>query len=437
MKNLMERMASQITDYKAEGDIILSKSKSLKISVQNYLLSDYKVSSSQILGVRVVKDNRVGISYTESLDEDSLKSVIDQAIENAEISDENPYEKVLNLSGEMNDILIPVEDQISTQEKIKNVLELEASPKRLDKRVQSVPYNGYTESDVESHYLSTKGRYGLYIDNSFSIYSSVLLAENNKKANFFSYDIAHRFSDLNWKKVTEDSLYHAQQFLQEKPLTTGKYAVKMTHDTFKNLYEVFSGVFSAKSAKDKMNPWGEKLGQMVTSSDITIEDHPLFSKSFRVSKFDSEGVERKALKLVENGVLNTFYHNSVTANYFKTQTTGHASRGPSGPMGISGSNIIIHGKNVKPIPPKYIEIVQMDGLHAGTNRITGDFSLPVKGFLYENGEKVMTFGNITLSGNFYDMMKNLEVNGTELNASTDLSFFTVPLTFNDLSIAGS
>lgn len=437
MKTIMERVISELTDNKAEGDLILTTSKSLKMSVQNYLLSEYKVSSTQILGVRVIKDQKVGISYTESLDEDSLKTMIRQALENAETADENIYEQIQSLSGEVMDVQIPVQEDVKTEDKIKNVLELEAHPKRLDKRVQAVPYNGYSEHDVESHYLSSKGRYGLYTDQAYSIWSSVLLSEGDKKATYYDFHQAHRFGDLNWKKVVENSVSFAQQILQEQTIPTGQYQVMLTTDALSNLLGVFSRVFSAKATKDKVNPWGEKLGSVVASADITIEDHPLFPKTFRVSKFDDEGVERRPLKLVENGELRSFYHNSVTAHYFKTQTTGHGSRSATGTLGVDGTTLVITGKNAKPKPTRYLEIIQLDGLHAGTNAITGDFSLPVKGFVWENGEKVKTFGNVTLGGNFYEMLKNVEVGGEELIASTGQSFFSVPLIFNSLSIAGS
>jgi PmbA protein len=127
----------------------------------------------------------------------------------------------------------------------------------------------------------------------------------------------------------------------------------------------------------------------------------------------------------------------VTANYFKTETTGHASRGASSSLNVSGTQFLILGKNKKPLPPKYMEVIQMDGLHSGANRVTGNFSVAVKGYLWENGQKTTTFGNITLSGNLIELLKNVEVVGEQIEASNDLSFFSVPLMFNDLSIAGT
>jgi predicted Zn-dependent protease len=98
---------------------------------------------------------------------------------------------------------------------------------------------------------------------------------------------------------------------------------------------------------------------------------------------------------------------------------------------------VIQGKNVKAPPARYLEIIQMDGLYSGANRVTGNFSAGVKGYIWEDGVRTSTFGNITLSGNLMELLNNVEVNGVNILSSRDQSFFSVPLMFNDLSIAGS
>jgi PmbA protein len=134
--------------------------------------------------------------------------------------------------------------------------------------------------------------------------------------------------------------------------------------------------------------------------------------------------------------LNSLYHNSVTANYFNTKTTGHATRGPASSIGISGTHIVISGNKSEPLPDTYLEVIKMDGLFSGANRVTGNFSVAVKGYLWNKGERVQVVGNCTLSGNFMEMFKNVSVNSLSIKSSTDLTFFSVPLSFQDLSIAG-
>lgn len=436
MKKIMEQVMNHVTDKKAEGDLIFSGGKSLKMSAQNGNISEYKVSSSQILGVRVIKDGKVGISYSESLDPESLKILVHQALENAQMSEPKEHERILDLKGELLDEARYSENDVDIKIKTEKALELESKVKALDKRVVAVPYNSYSEGEYQSLYLSSKGRFTSYADKSYTITSSALLDDKGKKANFYDYHLSHTFDGLQWNKVIENSLFHARNLLEERSLPTGKYSVVFSPDSLKSLVGCFSNVYSAKAAMDKMNPWLDKLGKEVISKDLTITDDPLFDKAFRKSLFDSEGVERKTLTLVKEGELKSLCHNSVTANYFNTQTTGHADRGASSFLGVSDSILVISGKNKKSLPSKYLEVIQMDGLYSGANVVTGTFSVAVKGYVWENGEKTMTFGNITLSGNFLELLKNAEVTNLEPLASTDQSFFSVPLVFHGLSIAG-
>lgn len=437
MKSMMEKVMNNITDKKGEGDLILSTSKSLKMSAQKGEINEYKVSSSQILGVRVIKDNRVGISYTESFDEDSLKLLVKQAFDNASNSEPNEKEAILKLSGHLNDVSSYPEETVDIALKTQKALELESKVKALEPRTVAVPYNSYSESESESFYLSSSNRSTTFGDKSYSIMSSALLDDKGKKATYYDFSMGHRFADLQWNKVVENSLYHARNLLEEKTLPTGRYSVRFDEDCLKSLFDCFGNFYSAKSAMDKVNPWATKLGEEVMSKDLSIEDHPTYAEAFRKSLFDSEGVEQKPMMMVRDGKLENFYHNSVTANHFKTQTTGHAARGPSSSLNVSGTHLLVKGKNKKAAPTKYLEVIQMDGLYSGANRVAGTFSVAVKGYVWENGVKTMTFGNITLSGNFMDMMKNVDVTGDKLVASSDQSFFTVPLIFSGLSIAGS
>lgn len=437
MKTIMEKVINKLTDKKAEADLIYSGSKNLKLSSFNGQLSEYKVSSSGILGVRAIKDGRVGIAFTEALDDSSLDFMIKEAIQNAETSEPNEHEKILPLSGSCLDIANYQSEPISIEEKTKLAIEMEMKVREADKRVVSVPYNSYSEGEFEQFYLSSRGRWTEYKDRSFTITSSALMEENGKKSNYYDFQSRHHFRELTPEHVRETALFHAKNLLRESSIPTGRYPVFFTADCLKEILDCFANLFSAKATIDKMNPWAQKIGSTVASQNLTISDQPLFEKSFRISRFDSEGVERKPLSLIENGELKSFYHNSVTASKMKTMTTGHASRGPSGSITVGGTDLVITGKNPVSMPGRYLEVIQLDGLYSGANRVTGNFSAGVKGYLWEGGERKVVFGNITLSGNIMELMKNVDVAGTTLQSSTDQSFFTVPLVFHDLSIAGS
>ena len=47
-------------------------------------------------------------------------------------------------------------------------------------------------------------------------------------------------------------------------------------------------------------------------------------------------------------------------------------------------------------------------MHAGLNTISGDFNLQASGFMIENGVKTKPVTLFVISGNFYEMMNNVE-----------------------------
>ena len=54
-----------------------------------------------------------------------------------------------------------------------------------------------------------------------------------------------------------------------------------------------------------------------------------------------------------------------------------------------------------------IYINDLEGLHAGANAISGDFSLQSAGYLIEDGKKTAHIKSFTVAGNFYDLLKNI------------------------------
>jgi PmbA protein len=59
-------------------------------------------------------------------------------------------------------------------------------------------------------------------------------------------------------------------------------------------------------------------------------------------------------------------------------------------------------------------ITEMAGLHSGANPVSGDFSFSADGFLIENGKIARPVEQITVAGNFYELLKNIEKVGSDL-----------------------
>ncbi|MEM3826888.1 MAG: TldD/PmbA family protein [Nitrososphaeria archaeon] len=66
------------------------------------------------------------------------------------------------------------------------------------------------------------------------------------------------------------------------------------------------------------------LGKKVAVENLTVEDHGTVEGGFGGRKFDDEGVPTRKNTIIENGVLNTYLHNTTTAKKYGTITTGNA-----------------------------------------------------------------------------------------------------------------
>ena len=84
----------RVREAGAEADLIVTGAESLSLKALNGELDEYTVSNTQSFGVRVIKDDKVGIAYSEASDEESLSWMVDQALQNATYSKAEPHEKI-------------------------------------------------------------------------------------------------------------------------------------------------------------------------------------------------------------------------------------------------------------------------------------------------------------------------------------------------------
>lgn len=442
LKNNLEKIINYAKGFGADAsDAILNTGTSFSVSAQNKEIDKYKISGSSVIGIRAIKDQKVGISYTESMDEESLKVAAKNAVENAKNSDINEFETI-SISSDKDLITkgFSSKDTTSIQEKIDFCLRLENEVKERDSRVQAVPYNGLSEIESETYYLNSLGTFGFDNEYYMSCYTSALIKEAQNNSMHYHGVIGRSLKELDVESCVKESLEHASNWLNAGPVKTGHYDIIFAADQFVDVFNCFSNIFSAKAAWDKLNPFADKLGKSVAHSELSVMDMPMYKDAFFKYEFDSEGMIRSDLALIENGKLNSFYHNCATANYFKTKTTGHASRGPRSSMGVGGTNRVIKAgetaeKDV--VSGEYIELHSLQGLHSGANAISGEFSFGASGYLCKDGKRIKPIKGITVAGNYHHMLMKIKAIGDVIHANTDKSFFAPKICFEKLSVAGN
>ncbi|MFZ4714607.1 MAG: TldD/PmbA family protein [Bacteriovoracaceae bacterium] len=443
MKDVLEKVLNLCDSKFLDGfDAILDTGKSLNISSAKGQVDKYIVSSSQVVGVRVIKDQKIGISYSEDFSDESLKTMVNNAMATALASEVDVDQTVIGIVKDLTDNNPKTyqEDNTDLKEKIELALKLESGILSKDARAKSTPYNGYGEGEAHRFYGNSSGLNTYERSKQFSCYTSALMDEGGRQAMFYESSTARKFKEMKVEWVLGECLSKASLLLEAKPLSTGRYDIIFDQDVLKSFLGAYQGVLSGKAAKDGVSRFKDQVGKIVAHPEFSFSDCPQYKDGFNYSMFDSEGLMKRDVTLIEKGILKTFYHNTATAKYFGTTTTAHASRSPKGHLGVALEQVVIHPGKSKEKDLKsgrYLYILGIEGLHAGTNSISGHFSLPAYGLLCEDGKTLEPFKGVTISGNYFDLIKDIAGIGDQVHPDNDHTFFAPVIRFPNISVAGA
>ncbi len=181
----------------------------------------------------------------------------------------------------------------------------------------------------------------------------------------------------------------------------------------------------------------DRLGQPVMARGLTVRDDPSRPRGLRSRPFDGEGMTGVPRAVVEDGVLTTWLLDWRSARQLGLASTGHATRGTSGPPSPAPTNLWLEPGQVTPaeLMSDIVEgLYVTDLIGMGVNGVTGDYSRGAAGFMIRNGALAEPVSEITIAGNLKEMLMNISVaNDLEFRRGTDAP----TLRIEGLTLAGA
>lgn len=429
-----------------EMEIYIEESQTISIKVFNSMLDKYTVSSEQVLTLRGIYNNRIGYSYIERLDSELIDMLVMNTIESAKNNDSDDCENIS--PGSCNYDSIEAFDNtlsdIKAETKIQLAMDMEKEAFLLDERVQAVDYCSYEE---ETKHKFIKNSRGLELENSCNTataFLSVVVREGNDLKTGSSSHTSSHFSDFSAKKLSAEAVGDAISMLKASSISSGDYEIILRNNVAATMLEGFAPVFCADRIQKNMSLLKNMLGAEVASSRISLIDDPLMINGARSKAFDDEATPSKRKYIIRNGRLEMYLYNNKTALKDSAASTGNGIRtSHKSGIGIAPTNMYFAPgesslEDMIASIRKGIMIIDIQGTHAGINALSGDFSLSSYGYLIEEGRIVRPVNQITIAGNFYDMLKNIAFTGNDvLFVMPDISYFGSPsLKISKLTVAG-
>lgn len=421
-KDLINKIFQSGKEKFDDMEAYIETSKAISIAVFEGQVDKYSIAESGGLSFRGVSNNKMGYSYTEKLDETSIAMLIEEAYENASFIESTEDEEIFGGSDNYNNINAYNENLSlsSMEEKINLTKELEKEALSLDKRVTSVQICGYQEFEQTSILVNTKGVDLSHKVNGGAIYISVVVKENDDTKTAMAFRAFNDLSNIDIKEIAKEAVDEAVSLLGASPIKTGEFPMIIKNTVFGNILAFCSSIFSAEHVDKGLSLLKDKIGENVASELLTLVDDPVLEGGFASRGFDGEGMSTSRKNIIDKGILTTYLHSLKTAKKFNVTPTGNSTRASyKSPLSIAPSNFYVQPgeHNLEEMIASIengIYVIDVAGLHSGLNPVSGDFSLSASGYEIKEGKIHRPINQITIAGNFYELLKDIEIIGNDL-----------------------
>lgn len=426
-----------------EYEVYYVDRESLSINVYKEEVEKYSLTTSYGLSFRGKINGKIGYSYTEILDEDAIKMLVKNSKESALTIENEDIQFIYEGDKEYAEVSSYYEDleNLPADKLIDLALSMEKESKVLDNRVASFGGCGIGYSKSKYGIINSKGLNLENKSNLLSAYVVPIIKEGEDMHDGMGYVTAKSLEDVNPKRIAEDGINEAVSRIGGKSIPSGKYKTIINNEAMVSLLSTFAGVFSGDAAQKGLSLLKGKEGEIIASDKVTLLDDPHLVDGLSSVPFDDEGVATKKKDIIHEGKLITLLHNLKTAHKGNTKSTGNGFKSSyASPVGVSPTNFYIQkgSKSFDELLEEVGEgvlITEFAGLHSGASSITGDFSLAAKGFYIKNGKKDFPVEQITVAGNFFDLLKNVVEVGADLKFPMS-SVGSPSVRVEGLSIAG-
>ncbi len=402
------------------SDIEFKCKTSNKLSIQVYhkKVENYTVSENETIYIRGIVNGNMVSGYTEN--KNSIMKILDDMVVNAKLIEEKKVQEIFAGSEKYKNFKTYSDklEKTSVNDKIELCLKAEEMAYAYDERISDVDQVSYDEVVSAMKIVNSKGLKLSYKVNYAMLVLSVVAKSKEDVRTGFMYQFAQDLSTFDLTKLVKESCDEALNALDGSQCPSHKYKVLLSPSVFSSFVGFLLSSVSGDAVNKGKSLLKDKLHEVVASKKLTIIENPLDRNyPYFYRAFDDEGVATYKKAIIEKGILKTFLYNIEAANEAKTTSTGNGYGGSS--IGVSTAFVEVKpgAKTLNELCEKIqngIQITDVQGLHAGMNPLSGDFSLQASGYLIENGKITTPVNLITIAGNLFTMFKDISDVGNDV-----------------------
>ena len=399
-----------------ESELKVSTSYSLNVSLFHSEINNFTVEDGSNYIARGIINGKFGNASCDVYNSKKAEFLVDEIIKNAKVIQNEDPAILFKGSPKVNTFNKKL-GETPIDKKIEALYALEKKLKEIDPRIVEVEGVEYNESVTS---MSIYNSHGLKLTqklNYYYILGSVVAKEGEQVKTAYEIKLGSDFSEVNIDELAKVIANKALAQLGGEPCKSKKYKAVLAPEVISAFASVYVDHASAENVQKQSSLFIGKVGQQVASKKITIEDKPLQKGSPFSRWFDDEGVATYNKPIIKKGILEGYLYNLTTAAKAGVESTGNGSSSGS-KIGVDTFALYLKPgrKSQEELFAKVkdgVYITQVQGLHAGMNGQSGNFSLQSTGFLIKDGKLDRALDVITISGNLVDVMNDISEVGND------------------------
>lgn len=298
------------------------------------------------------------------------------------------------------------------------------------------------EFDAGSHqvvYAASNGFHGTYRTSSCSLTVVPVASDNGSMQRDHWYSAQRHLAKLDApESIGRTAAVRALRRLGARQVPTCEVPVVFDPDMAASLLGHLAGAVSGSALYRGMSFLKDKLGHSIAPAFVSVDDDGTLPSGLGSKPFDAEGVATRRTPVIADGVLTSYLFDSYSARKLGSRSTGNAARSVADAPNVSPTNFFLRAGDAA--PEEIIQSVR-SGLYVtelmgfGVNPTTGDYSRGASGLWIENGELAYPVEEITIAGNLLQMLRTIEVVGSDLVLRHSVSAPTIKIA--KLTVAGT
>jgi PmbA protein len=440
-------LASSVVERAEAGEQVeayVARARDTAVRVYEGEVEHFTSAQSEGIGIRVVRDGRVGFAYAGTLEPDAIAEVLAEARDNVAFGTPDPYAGLAEPDG----VAVVPQDlwrddlaTMATAEKIELAKELERLTLAADARVR-VDEADYADVQAEGAVATSTGIATSGRETASYLTVSTLAEDGDVTHTGFGFTVGRSPSELDPHKAAVEAGERATRLIGATKPSTGRVTVVLDPFVSAQLIGIIGATLNGESVLKGRSLFADRLGEEVATSVVTLVDDPTNPLAYTASEIDGEGLATRRNVLIEGGQLLRFVQSSYSARRSGQAPTGNATRG--GFKSTPGCGCLALA--LQPGTRSQAELVaavgegvliqQVSGLHSGVNTVSGDFSTGASGLLIRNGELAAPIKEFTIASTLQRMMKDV----VEVGGDVDwlpMGAAGVSLVIRDVTMSGS